>query len=98
MDRRANGTKKRPMEMIMSTTFSPPAPAPCAAGQARIGGSVAALKRWWMAYLTWRVEQAAIAQLHMMSDRELKDIGLTRSQIMGAVRGEAENRLFSRYC
>jgi uncharacterized protein YjiS (DUF1127 family) len=34
-----------------------------------------------VAYITWRTEQAAIAQLWSMTDRELKDIGLTRSQI-----------------
>jgi uncharacterized protein YjiS (DUF1127 family) len=33
----------------------------------------------------------------MMSDRELKDIGLTRPQIIGAVRGQAGYRSFSRY-
>jgi hypothetical protein len=31
----------------------------------------ATLKRWWLAYITWRIEQAAIAQLCVMSDREL---------------------------
>ncbi|MGA7454582.1 MAG: DUF1127 domain-containing protein [Rhodoplanes sp.] len=46
------------------------------------------LKRWWAAYMTWRIEQAAIAQLWSMSDRQLKDIGLVRSEITGAVRGE----------
>lgn len=85
------------MEMIMSTTFSTPAPARRTAGQARIGGPFAILKRWWMAYLTRRIERAPIAQLSSMSDRALKDIGLTRSQIMGAVRGEPGDRPFSRY-
>ena len=83
--------------MSMSTTFDNLAPARRAVGQARIGGPVAILKRWWTAYLTWRIEQAAIAQLGLMSDRELKDIGLARSQIMGAVRGEPGDRPFSRY-
>lgn len=59
---------------------------------------VVTLKRWWKAYMTWRIEQVAIAQLWSMSDRELKDIGLTRSEITGAVRGEAaRDRAFSRY-
>ena len=31
--------------------------------------------------ITWRIEQAAIDQLRSMSDLELKDIGLTRSDI-----------------
>ena len=48
--------------------------------------------------MTWRIQQAAIAELWSMSERELKDIGLTRSEIIGAVRGEAApERAFSRY-
>jgi uncharacterized protein YjiS (DUF1127 family) len=50
----------------------------------------AAVKRWWGSYIAWRVEQAAIAQLRSMSDRELHDIGLARSQIEAAVRGSAD--------
>ena len=46
---------------------------------------VADLKRWWMTYLIWRTEQAAVEQLQAMSDRELRDIGLARSEITGAV-------------
>jgi uncharacterized protein YjiS (DUF1127 family) len=42
---------------------------------------VAILKRWWAAYLTRRVEETARAQLRSMSDRELKDIELTRAEI-----------------
>jgi len=44
------------------------------------------LARWWVAYMTWRIEQAAIIQLQSMGDRDLKDIGLTRSSITPAVR------------
>ncbi|MGB8529169.1 MAG: DUF1127 domain-containing protein [Rhodoplanes sp.] len=56
------------------------------------------LKRWWAPYMTWRIEQAAIAQLWSMSDRQLKDIGIARSEITGAVRGEpARYRAFSPY-
>jgi len=47
------------------------------------------MKRWWADYMTWRIEQAAIAHLWSMSDRELKDMGLTRSEVTNAVRGEA---------
>lgn len=58
----------------------------------------AALGRWWMAYMTWRIEQQAYARLAMMSDRELKDIGLTRSEIGAAVRGEiVRDRVICRY-
>ena len=45
------------------------------------------MKRRWMAYTTWRIQQAA--RLRSMSDWELKDIGLTRSNITDAVRGQA---------
>ena len=47
----------------------------------------AALRRWLAAYLTWRKEREAIAQLCSMSDRALSDIGLTRSGITAAVKG-----------
>ena len=57
----------------------------------------ATLKRWCVAYLTWRIERAAITQLWSMSDRQLRDIGISRSEIDSAVRGEAERiRAFSR--
>jgi uncharacterized protein YjiS (DUF1127 family) len=45
----------------------------------------ASLERRWSAYSRWRVEQRAGAQLHAMSDRELQDIGLIRSEISRAV-------------
>ena len=45
----------------------------------------AALERLLVAYMTWRIERAAIAVLSAMSDRELKDIGLTRGEIASAV-------------
>jgi uncharacterized protein YjiS (DUF1127 family) len=61
-------------------------------------GLVASLKRWWVAYMTWRIERAAIDRLCSMSDRALKDIGLTRSGIPDAVKGErAADRAFKRY-
>ena len=53
-------------------------------------GPAATLKSWWVAYKTWRAEQAAIAQLSSLSDRALKDIGLPRSEIMGAVRTQVK--------
>ena len=59
-------------------------------------GLAATLKRWRAAYITWRIEQAAIVQLWSMSDRELKDIGLTRSEITSNVRIDAvRDRAFS---
>ena len=61
--------------------------------QSSISAVIATLQRWWVAYLTWRLEQAAISQLSAFSDRELKDMGLNRSGIPAAVRGEAPWRL-----
>lgn len=49
-----------------------------------------ALQRSWIAYTDWRLQQLAISRLRRMSDRELKDIGLLRSQIELKVRGGAE--------
>jgi len=40
-----------------------------------------ALRNCWLAYLDWRLQLLALKQLRSMSDRELKDMGLTRSQI-----------------
>jgi uncharacterized protein YjiS (DUF1127 family) len=51
-------------------------------------GLFATFERWWVAYLTWQLERA-IAHLSMLSDRELKDIGIHRSQIPAAVRDDA---------
>jgi uncharacterized protein YjiS (DUF1127 family) len=57
--------------------------------QIRASGLVAHLRRWLTAYKTWKIEQAAIARLRSMNDRELKDIGITRTDIAGAVRRNA---------
>lgn len=75
------------MEVIMSTTFYTPATNQV---RSRGRGLVATVKTWWKGYLVRRIEQAAIIQLHAMSDRELQDIGLARSQIEQAARGELD--------
>jgi uncharacterized protein YjiS (DUF1127 family) len=46
------------------------------------------VRRCWEALLTWQLEHTAAAQLLSMSDRELRDIGLSRSEIERAVKGE----------
>jgi uncharacterized protein YjiS (DUF1127 family) len=85
-------------DMIMSTILSAPAAAQCIARQSRVDRLVARLTRWWLAYIAWRIQRDAIAQLGSMSDRELKDIGLSRSQIECAVMGErARDHVFRRY-
>jgi uncharacterized protein YjiS (DUF1127 family) len=75
------------MEMIMSTTLETTASAPDLAGASWANGILASAKRAWVAYISWRIQRAAIGQLSAMSDRQLKDIGLTRSEIVAAARG-----------
>ena len=65
--------------MIMSTNSSVATHRGSADGILR--ALTSALKRSCIAYITWRMENIAIAQLKAMSDRELEDIGLTRSDI-----------------
>ena len=36
---------------------------------------------WLARFRAWREQRAALAELEMMSDRELADIGLTRSDV-----------------
>jgi uncharacterized protein YjiS (DUF1127 family) len=76
----------------MGTTFYSPATIRV---RSRGSGLIATVKTWWMSYLTRRIERAAIIQLHGMSDRELQDIGLTRSQIERTVRGERDHEPFA---
>jgi uncharacterized protein YjiS (DUF1127 family) len=86
------------MEMTMSTTISLVARTPGVRRRSWPKGPTATLKRWWRSYLKRRMERAAASQLWSLNDRELKDIGLTRSQIMGAVTGQvARDRTFGRY-
>ena len=82
----------------MSTTMSASAPTQGLRNHRWAASPTAILRRWWRAYLRRRVERAAASQLWSMSDRELKDIGLTRSQIMGVVTGvAAPDRTVRRY-
>jgi uncharacterized protein YjiS (DUF1127 family) len=84
------------MEMTMST-FSHTATRHIGAAGGLVAPAAAAVKHWWGSYIAWRVEQAAIVQLQSMSDRDLKDIGLTRSDIARAVRGGVGNHPFSQH-
>ena len=77
----------------MSTTFYTPATIRV---RSRSSGLIATVKTWWMSYLTRQIERAII-QLYGMSDRELQDLGLTRSQIEWAVRGELDHEPFGRH-
>jgi uncharacterized protein YjiS (DUF1127 family) len=72
--------------MIMSTISSAPSAEQGITGRSWAGGLAATMKRWWADYMTWRIEQAAIAQLWSMNDRELKDLGLSRSETTSAAK------------
>jgi uncharacterized protein YjiS (DUF1127 family) len=74
------------MEMSMSTISNAPNSAQGMFAPSGFDRLRATLTRWWVAYMTWRIERAAITQLQLMGDRDLKDIGLTRSSITRAVR------------
>ena len=74
------------VEMVMSANLIAPT------GVQRLSGPfwrrrlVEALKRQWVAYQDWHIQQQAITRLCSMSDAQLKDIGLVHSQIEIAVR------------
>jgi len=55
----------------------------------RLDAPLLLIRRWLAAYRMRQTEQRAIAQLSAMSDRLLRDIGLTRSEIASAVRYRA---------
>jgi uncharacterized protein YjiS (DUF1127 family) len=83
--------------IIMSTIFWPPATMRVAAGQSHSARLGAALRRMGVAYINWRLEEAVINHLWSMNDRDLKDIGLTRSEITSTVKGDlTRDRTFRR--
>jgi uncharacterized protein YjiS (DUF1127 family) len=58
----------------------------------------ATLRQWHATYMGWRAENAAIAHLCAMSDQQLNDIGLMRSQVAQAVQGATLDRAPSYHC
>jgi uncharacterized protein YjiS (DUF1127 family) len=66
--------------MIMSQNLSAPIWAQTPTEQFRGQRLVATLMRLWGAYLHWRIERQAIIRLRSMSDAQLDDIGLVRSE------------------
>jgi|SRR6516225_4334337 uncharacterized protein YjiS (DUF1127 family) len=50
--------------------------------------AVRTFKRWWAAYTAWHRERRAMAELLSMSDRDLRDIGINRCEILRAVRAD----------
>ena len=69
------------MERIVSMNWSVPFAARDSVGERWLRRFLASLVDRWSAYSRWRVEQHAATRLHAMNDRELKDIGLIRSEI-----------------
>jgi hypothetical protein len=55
-------------EMVMSTTLTALVAQEARAVRSRAGGVTAILWCWWVAYINWRIEYAAV-QHHAMSDR-----------------------------
>jgi uncharacterized protein YjiS (DUF1127 family) len=58
---------------------------------------VRTFKRWRAAYTAWHEERRAIAELLSMSDRDLRDIGINRCEILRAVRGDTTRQRTSVY-
>jgi uncharacterized protein YjiS (DUF1127 family) len=77
--------------MIMSTTTI--AGTDEQTGSGALARVAAALKRLGTAYVSWRLDQAALATLNSMSERELADVGLSRSDIPRAMRSGGAARL-----
>lgn len=72
--------------MIMSENLSAPIWAQGLATQLWGRRLIATLTRLWAHYLKWRIEQQALTHLRSMSDAQLNDIGLVRSQIEPGLR------------
>jgi uncharacterized protein YjiS (DUF1127 family) len=75
--------------MIMSTISNSAVPREALVG-AFFQSMGRALANVWVAYLNWRIEQLAINRLRSMSDRELKDIGVSRATIEFSVRDKTD--------
>jgi uncharacterized protein YjiS (DUF1127 family) len=84
-------------EIIVSTISRAPAAAQTAATPSWTALLRAQFTHWKAACSTWRTENAAILQLERMSDRDLRDIGVARSEISHAVtHGTVRDRAFGR--
>jgi uncharacterized protein YjiS (DUF1127 family) len=78
----------------MSRTLSAPGAAHTFARPSRVSRLSIVLKALWAAYQRRCAERLMIERLRGMSDRELKDIGIVRSQIDFAVtRGVERHRI-----
>jgi uncharacterized protein YjiS (DUF1127 family) len=82
--------QKDTKEIIMSRLLSSTATCDESAHAHIPASLLAAANRWWAGYTRWRLHKAAIAQLRSMSDRQLADIGVSRSEIEYAVSGKRD--------
>jgi uncharacterized protein YjiS (DUF1127 family) len=80
------------MELIMST-ISHAAVSPQVGTVLQRSGSFP--RSWLVAYITWRRERLGIRLLRSMSDRQLEDIGVSRSTIEFAVKAGPHHRTLS---
>lgn len=72
----------------MKAVSEPPAAAIAETGQGLPGRYLRdMLGRRWRAWAQWREQRLAIRLLTALDDRQLKDIGISRSQIEPAVEG-----------
>ena len=78
------------MTMMSSTAARPASPA-VGGGSIRLLGSM--LRTWANNLATYWVRRQAIKTLRQFDDRELRDIGLPRSHIEGAVNGVTNSDL-----
>jgi uncharacterized protein YjiS (DUF1127 family) len=78
--------QREEMEMVMSANLGAPTGVRRLARHFWRRRRIEALRQQWEAYQNWRTQQRAMARLHSMSDAQLKDIGLVRSQVEIAVR------------
>jgi uncharacterized protein YjiS (DUF1127 family) len=67
------------------------------AAQSAARSVVRTFKRCWAACMAWHRERRAIAELSSMSDRDLRDIGVNRCEILRAVRGDTTRERASVY-
>jgi uncharacterized protein YjiS (DUF1127 family) len=85
-DQTIRSLHREEVEMIMSANLSAPTGVQRLARPFRRRRLIEALKRQWATYENWRIQQQAMARLRSMSDAQLKDIRLVRSQIEIALR------------
>jgi uncharacterized protein YjiS (DUF1127 family) len=91
--RRTDKDEKETSEMIiMEAILSASAPLHGIAAQSVGRWAVRTFKRWRGTYTTWHRERRAMGELLSMSDRDLRDIGINRCEILRAGRGDTPRK------